>query len=115
MEKPQSRREWKFRLTRQLYEQGYERQDILNLFKFLDWLMELPQDLKQAFRTELEQYEQERQMPYITSIEQMAKAESQTETALKLLQENIDVEVITRVTGLSLEALRQLQVFQQGC
>jgi predicted transposase/invertase (TIGR01784 family) len=79
--------------------------------------MELPQDLKQAFRTELEQYEQERQMPYITSIEQLAKAEgkaegkaeSQTETALKLLQENIDLEVITRVTGISLEVLRQLQ------
>jgi predicted transposase/invertase (TIGR01784 family) len=75
--------------------------------------MELPQDLKQAFRTELEQYEQERQMPYITSIEQMAKAEGKAEgkaeTALKLLQENIDLEVITRVTGISLEVLRQLQ------
>jgi hypothetical protein len=51
-------------------------------------------------------------MPYITSIEQMAKAEGKTETALKLLQENIDVEVITRVTGLSIEALRQLQISQ---
>jgi predicted transposase YdaD len=55
-------------------------------------------------------------MPYITSIEQMAKAEGKaegkTETALKLLQENIDVEVITRVTGISIEALRQLQISQ---
>jgi hypothetical protein len=107
-----SRKEWKFRLTRQLYEQGYERQDILNLFKFLDWIMELPQDLKQAFRTELEQYEQERQMPYITSIEQMAKEESRVEMAVKMLQEKISVEVIVRVTGLSPEALRQLQVSQ---
>jgi hypothetical protein len=53
-------------------------------------------------------------MPYITSIEQMAKAEGKiegkTETALKLLQENIDMAVISRVTGLSPEALRQLQV-----
>lgn len=103
-----SRKEWKFRLTRRLYEQGYERQDILNLFKFLDWIMELPQDLKQAFRTELEQYEQERQMPYITSIEQMAKEEM----AVKMLQENISVEIISRVTGLSPEVLRQLQVSQ---
>jgi hypothetical protein len=54
-------------------------------------------------------------MPYITSIEQMAKEESKVETAIKMLQENIDLEVITRVTGLSLEALRQLQIFQQGC
>jgi restriction endonuclease Mrr len=78
----------------------------------LDWLMELPQDLKQAFRNELEQYEQERQMPYITSIEQMAKEESKAEMAVKMLQEKIAVEVIVRVTGLSPEALRQLQVSQ---
>jgi hypothetical protein len=37
--------------------------------------MELPEGLKQAFRAELEQYEQERQMPYITSIEQMGSQE----------------------------------------
>jgi hypothetical protein len=33
----ESRKEWKFRLTRRLYEQGYERQDIMNLFRFVDW------------------------------------------------------------------------------
>jgi hypothetical protein len=47
-------------------------------------------------------------MPYITSIEQMAKEEM----AVKMLQENISVEVISRVTGLSPEVLRQLQVSQ---
>jgi hypothetical protein len=46
---PQSRKEWKFRLTRQLYEGGWEWQDIIELFAFLDWLMELPQPLKQEF------------------------------------------------------------------
>jgi uncharacterized protein Smg (DUF494 family) len=47
----EARKEWKFRLTRRLYEQGYERQDILNLFRFLDWLMALPEGLKQAFQS----------------------------------------------------------------
>ena len=32
----QARKDWKFRLTRRLYELGYERQDILNLFRFID-------------------------------------------------------------------------------
>jgi hypothetical protein len=31
-----ARKEWKFKLTRSLYERGYERQDILNLFRFID-------------------------------------------------------------------------------
>jgi hypothetical protein len=110
------RKEWKFRLTRRLYEQGYERQDILNLFRFLDWMMELPEGLKQAFRVELEQYEQERQMPYVTSIEQMAieqgREEERRSLALKMLQENIPVETIARITELTVAQLQQLQSSQ---
>jgi hypothetical protein len=108
-----ARKEWKFKLTRSLYEQGYERQDILNLFRFIDWILELPEGLKQSFRNELEEYERERQMPYVTSIEQMAEAkgeerEKQT-IALKMLQENIPLEVIARITGLTIDRLQELQ------
>jgi hypothetical protein len=119
---PPARKEWKFRLTRRLYEQGYERQDILNLFRFLDWILELPEGLKQSFQAELQQYEQERAMPYVTSIEQMAKAEgkaegkaeerlaTQTELALKMLQEGASMEFVTKVTGFTADQLQQIQV-----
>ena len=63
----QSRKEWKFHLTKKLYEQGYKRQDIINLYRFLDWILELPEDLKRAFHEELANYEQEKQMPYVSS------------------------------------------------
>jgi hypothetical protein len=110
---PQARKEWKFRLTRRLYEQGYARQDILNLYRFLDWILELPEDLKQAFRTELEQYEQEMAMPYVTTNEQMAKvegkAEKALEIALKMLQEGATFEFVTKVTGLTIAQLQELQ------
>jgi predicted transposase/invertase (TIGR01784 family) len=80
-------------------------------------MMELPEGLKQAFRTELELYEQERQMPYVTSIEQIARAEAkaeerlatQTEIALNLIQQNIPLETIAQATGLSIAQLQQLQ------
>ncbi|MDX2239387.1 MAG: hypothetical protein NW224_01775 [Leptolyngbyaceae cyanobacterium bins.302] len=116
----QARKEWKFRLTRRLYEQGYERQDILNLFRFLDWLMELPESLKQAFWTDLEQYERERQMPYVTSIEQIGiqkgreegREEERRSLALKMLQENIPLETIARITELTIAQLQQLQADQ---
>jgi Domain of unknown function (DUF4351) len=68
---PSARKEWKFRLTRMLYEREYGRQDIMNLFRFLDWILELPEGLKQEFKSDLKRYEQEQQMPYITSIERM--------------------------------------------
>jgi Domain of unknown function (DUF4351) len=65
------RQVWKLTLVKQLYELGYGRSDVLNLFKFIDWVMVLPEGRKQAFWEELKIYEEERQMPYVTSIEKI--------------------------------------------
>lgn len=105
----QSWKEWKFRLTRRLYEKGYERQDILNLFRFLDWMLELPEELKQLFQAELAQYEQERQMPYITSIEQMAQERERKAIARRLLKQGLSVEAIAQATELSIAEIQTLQ------
>ena len=65
------RKAWKLALTRRLYEMGYERQDILDLFRFIDWMLELPEALAKEFWQDIEQYEAERNMPYITSVERI--------------------------------------------
>jgi len=65
------RKEWKLALTRRLYEQGYEREDVINLFQFIDWIMSLPQELDREFWQEVIQLEEERRMPYITSVERI--------------------------------------------
>jgi hypothetical protein len=110
---PQSRKEWKFQLMRRLYEQGFERQDIMELFLFVDWMMELPEGLKQEFKVELDQYEQERQMRYVSSIEEITIEETQTGIAIKMLEEQISPEIIVRCTGLSIEKVRELQSRQK--
>jgi hypothetical protein len=69
------RKSWKLFLTRQLYEKGYQREDILNLFQVIDWIMQLPQDLEQEFWQAIEEYEAERHMPYITSVERIGVAQ----------------------------------------
>jgi Domain of unknown function (DUF4351) len=66
-----SRKAWKMTLVKRLYELGYSRSDVLNLFKFIDWAMILPEGLKQAFWEELKIYEEKRQMPYVTTGEQI--------------------------------------------
>jgi hypothetical protein len=113
-----SRKEWKFKLTRMLYERGYERQDILNLFRFIDWILELPEDLKRSFRDELEAYEREQQMPYVTSIERMGIEQGEDRAtqkiALNLLRKNIPLETIAEATGLTIEQLQQLQSAQEN-
>jgi Domain of unknown function (DUF4351) len=65
------RKVWKMTLVKRLYELGYSRSDVLNLFKFIDWAMMLPDGLKRAFWEELSIYEEERQMPYMTSVEEI--------------------------------------------
>ncbi len=67
----QSRKEWKLTLIRRLYEKGYNREDIINLFRFIDWMMVLPKGLDRSFWTELKTYEEERKVPCITSVERI--------------------------------------------
>jgi Domain of unknown function (DUF4351) len=123
----QQRKIWKFSLTRRLYEQGYPRQDILNLFHFIDWVMKLPDNLELEFQQELSDYEQENNMPYVTSIERFAEAkgreegreegrkEGQGEIATKFLVrmlqrqfQEVPNEVRARLQSLSVEQLERL-------
>ncbi|MDB9523560.1 hypothetical protein PN480_16640 [Dolichospermum circinale CS-1225] len=51
------------------------RQDIRQLFRFIDWIMVLPEELAISFKTEIKSYEEARKMRYVTSIERLAKQE----------------------------------------
>lgn len=69
------RKKLKWQLTRRLYERGYNRRDILELFRLIDWLLGLPEGLEIEFRGELNSFENEKAMPYITSIERLGRQE----------------------------------------
>ena len=47
---PEGRLQGKLRLIRRLYERGYARQDVLELLRFIDWVLTLPAGLKLACR-----------------------------------------------------------------
>lgn len=76
---PVGRKAAKWQLTRRLYERGYEKKDILELFRLIDWLIQLPEELAVEFRRELVEYEQQQRMPYITSIEELGRREGRRE------------------------------------
>ncbi len=63
------RRDAKFRLARRLYERGYTRRQILELFRFIDWIMTLSPELEVDFQTAITEYEEEHKMQYVTAIE----------------------------------------------
>jgi hypothetical protein len=60
---------WKFRLIRLMYERGHERALILELFRLIDWMIRLPKALEADFRQQLYAYEEQQQMPYVTTVE----------------------------------------------
>ncbi len=65
------RKRWKLDLTKRLYEKGYQREEIINLFRFIDWVMRLPEELERSFWQEVTQYEEEKKMPYVTTGERI--------------------------------------------
>jgi hypothetical protein len=66
-----SRHAWKLRLVRGLYEGGFGAEDVRELFRLIDWMMELPPALENLFWREMERLEEERRMPYVTSVERI--------------------------------------------
>jgi len=62
----------KLRLVKSLYEHGWPKEDVRQLFRLIDWIMTLPEDLEEAFRADVFAYEQEKKMPYLSSIERSA-------------------------------------------
>jgi len=93
-------------MIRRLYESGYSRPEVVNLFRFIDWVMILPEGLKQAFWTELRTYEEERQMPYITSVEEIGFARG-LEAGEERGKQQLILRLLNRRVGEVPEALQQ--------
>jgi len=66
---PVDRGQWKLRLLKPLYRRGMPRDTIRDLFRVIDWMMDLPTDIALQFENELLTFEREKHMPYVTSIE----------------------------------------------
>jgi hypothetical protein len=116
---PRRRLEWKLTLTKMLYERGYDERTVIDLFRFLDWLMFLPEELQQSYRGEVERYGEEKKMPYAWTIEGQAqlkgraegRVEGRLETTMDLLQQKfgaLDEKIESSLHELTYEQLKQL-------
>jgi hypothetical protein len=66
---PQGRKRYKTQLVKGLYERGWSAEAVRQLFRVIDWLLDLPEELQQGFEEDLFNWEEEKRMPYITSVE----------------------------------------------
>jgi len=74
---------WKRTLVRMLYERGYERRDVLELYRILDWMLKLPKAEEALFQEDLRRIEEELAMPYVTAIERMGEDRGEERGILK--------------------------------
>lgn len=104
----------KLNLSKSLYRHGWTKQEIIDLYRFIDWIMALPEDLEKAYHRELTKYEEEIKMPYVTTAERIGREEGRKEgrkeTARNLLQLGVLTEdQIAQATELPIEEVRQLR------
>jgi hypothetical protein len=115
----QRRRQQKYLLTTMLYEQGWSKQEVIDLYFFIDWVLTLPPELESTYQQDLKTYEQENNMPYISSIERTGEARGEARGEAKgvfklvslLLHRQVgEVPKLIEQTikGLSIEQLEQL-------
>lgn len=116
-----SRKIWKMQLIQGLHESGYNRHDVINLFNFIDWILRLPKQLELDFWQELKAYEEERKVPYITSVEQIGYDRGQEEGAryqarsfilLQLEQKfgTLPEERVNQISALNLDQMGKLAI-----
>ncbi len=59
----EEREQWKWNLVSSLYEGGYNREEIVRLFQFIDRMMTLPFELQQSFEKRLSRYDRQDAYP----------------------------------------------------
>ncbi len=111
----QERWQAKWQLTRRLYERGFDKRVIIGLYRFLDWVLTLPEDLAAEYDERLSEFEEEQTMEYITSTERrgikIGVLRGSTGIILRQLQQRIgllDEATQSHIRALPLEQIEEL-------
>jgi hypothetical protein len=110
-ESQQRRRKQKFALMTMMYEKGYSRQEVIDLFRFIEWVMILPPELEKVFKNDLAIYEEEKNMPYISNLERESREAGKAELVIKLLNRKtgkVSDEILAKIEALPIEQLEKL-------
>jgi hypothetical protein len=110
---PEGRYRAKWQLVRNLYQIGYNADQVRELFGLIDWMMHLRVDLEERFKQELDELEESLQMPYVTSVERIARAEGRSEGGAAVLLKQL-AKRWGLLTGDVQQQIRRLTIEQQA-
>ena len=110
----------KWKLVQLLYQRGWDKQQVIDLFSVLDWMMRLPEQLKRSLWHNIEVLEEQEKMRYVTSVEQIGiekgllqgmqrgRAEGEAYALRRLLQKRfgpLSDDVLARLQAASIDEL----------
>src|SRR5438874_1165793 len=96
---PAERRNRKTALVRGLFGRGLSRSDILELFRLIDWLMELPPPYQDQFEQEISTMEEQSEIPLLSRMEERAIIRGREQGSLQALREAVSVILDSRFWG----------------
>jgi len=99
---------WKRTLIKSLYRKGYTKDEIRELYKFIDWIVALPKYLEEKLVYEIREFREEKRMPIITNMEKFAIKKHDEEMARGLLQDGVDPKIVAKRYGLSEKEVKRL-------
>jgi hypothetical protein len=107
------RYEAKRRLARLLYVRSWSKQQIIDLFSVIDWLMQIPAQLQKQLWHELRELEKDREMPYMNMFEKFGREqgleEGRKEGRKAALSEILEVQLEKRFGDLPPHVRDRLQ------
>jgi len=93
----------KRRLARMLHGRGDRREDIVRLYRFIDWVLRLPEDLEFKLEDGLKTLEGRKSMPSVSSIERHGVAKGRKEGRGEGLREGLRAGLLEAIaSGLKL-------------
>ena len=67
----EARKGWKIRLLKGLFKRGFTGDEIRQLLRLIDWVMDLPEEMEEQVQEEMVRFGEEKNMPYVTSFERL--------------------------------------------
>lgn len=109
---PETRRDWKVRLVKGLHERGWPPEDVHNLIRFIDWLMELPGLQEEIFWQEVHTYQEEKHMPFVDIFERKATEKGMREGLREGLLDTIELGLELRFGDFGLQLMSEIRPIQ---
>ncbi len=107
---------FKFLLVKKLRNKGFNKDDIYNLHKFIDWILKLPEELELQLAEDIFRIEEETKMPLMLTIEKLGikkgklegKREGKFEIVKRMIKKGMDLKTIKELTGLPQSELKKV-------